>query len=346
MENSESLFCCLLPFCKAEWSRTGAKSRPGIKESSFGKEDSMEKTFTVDLIVPAYKPGRELDLLLEKIQEQTHKVRKIILVNTEKAYLDENRYKDIKNLQIHHIKKSEFDHGRTRDFGAKLSDADILVFMTQDAVPKNERLIENLLGPFENPEIGAAYARQLPADDCREVEKFTRAFNYPAQSSVKSLKDLDRLGIKTFFCSNVCAAYRRDLYESLGGFVKKTIFNEDMIFAGNIIKSGKSIAYAADAEVVHSHNYGNMEQLRRNFDLAVSQEDHPEVFAGVKSESEGIRLVKKSAAHLVRIGKPWLIPDLIIKSGFKFIGYKLGRKYRSLPQWLINRLTMNLAYWL
>lgn len=65
--------------------------------------------------------------------------------------------------------------------------------------------------------------------------------------------------------------YRRSIYEKLGGFVKHTIFNEDMIFAGKLIQEGYAIAYVAEARVVHSHNYTNRQQLHRNFDLAVSR---------------------------------------------------------------------------
>lgn len=101
----------------------------------------------------------------------------------------------------------------------------------------------------------------------------------------------------------------------------------------------------AEAEVVHSHNYGNAEQLKRNFDLAVSQADHPEIFTMAKSESEGIRMVKQSAKYLVRIRKPWMIGSLLVKSGCKFLGYKLGKNYRRLPKWMVLKLTMNRSYW-
>lgn len=62
---------------------------------------------------------------------------------------------------------------------------------------------------------------------------------------MKSSADLERLGIKTYFCSNVCAAYCREIYCELGGFESGTIFNEDMIYAAKLIKSGYSIAYCA-----------------------------------------------------------------------------------------------------
>ena len=118
----------------------------------------------------------------------------------------------------------------------------------------------------------------FPIRTVRLIERYTRSFNYPDAPSVKTKKDLPKYGIKTFFCSNVCAMYRAENYWRLGGFEKKTIFNEDMIFAGKIILNGGGIAYVPEARVIHSHNYGNIEQLRRNFDLAVSQAEHPEIF--------------------------------------------------------------------
>ena len=65
----------------------------------------------------------------------------------------------------------------------------------------------------------------------------------------------------------------------------------------------------------------------------------------MRSESEGIRLVKSTAHFLIRRGKPWLVPGLVVKSGFKFLGYRAGKCYRLLPKWLILKLTMNREYW-
>ena len=105
------------------------------------------------------------------------------------------------------------------------------------------------------------------------------------------------------------------------------------------------MAYAADAQVIHSHNYSGIQQFHRNFDLAVSQVDHPEVFEGIRSESEGIRLVKQTTLHLIRSKKPYLIPSLVYKSGCKYLGYKLGQKYKKLPLWLVRLCSMSTTYW-
>ena len=324
----------------------------------------------VELIVPVYKPGEELQILLQKIRRQTYRPAKIQLLVTagEEEFSSVcRRYGEEDSpltLSFTRIEPSEFDHGGTRHRGASRSEADILLFMTQDAVPENEHLVEEMVKAMawepmitpcsaissKSPElaptrIAAVYARQLPTADCHFIEQYTRQFNYPAQSRVKTAEDLPRLGIKNYFCSNVCAAYRRDVYGQLGGFERRTIFNEDMIFAAKLIKAGYAVAYAADARVIHSHNYSGLQQLHRNFDLAVSQAEHPEIFAEVPSEGEGIRMVKSTAAYLCKCGKAYLVPKLVWQSGCKYLGYLLGKKYRKLPGKLVLWLTMNQRYW-
>lgn len=311
----------------------------------------MEDRKKVDVVIPTYKPGKKFSRLLKMLQRQTWPVGKIIVMNTEKSFWNEHGFEGIKNLEVHHLTKEEFDHGETRNRGMRFSRADIVVFMTDDAVPADEHLIEALVKAFEQrgPQGEAvimAYARQLPDKDCPLAERYTRSFNYPEESCVKTRADLEQMGIKTFFASNVCCAYDREKFWFQGGFIRRTIFNEDMIFAGKaLLQDDYAVAYVAGARVIHSHNYNCRQQFKRNFDLAVSQADHPELFGCVRSESEGIRLVKSTARFLIRRGKPWLVPGLVVKSGFKFLGYRAGKCYRLLPKWLILKLTMNREYW-
>ena len=299
----------------------------------------------VDVLIPVYRPDGKLTELLKRLKMQNYPIHRVILMNTEEKHFPSELTGIWDRVEVYHLAKEEFDHGGTRDRGVRMSTADLVLCMTQDAMPADETLIEELVKPFDDPEVWAAYARQLPNEDCREVEKYTRSFNYPEQSMVKTKEDLDRLGIKTFFCSNVCAAWRREKYLELGGFVKHTIFNEDMILAGTMIKQGGKIAYCAKAKVIHSHNYSAFQQFHRNFDLAVSQTMYPEVFGGIRSESEGIKLVKKSLSYCIKIGKPWLMIQVVTQSAGKLLGYKMGQRYRSLPMWLILRCTMSPSFW-
>jgi rhamnosyltransferase len=320
-----------------------------MEQQSTIQTESIDKhnNYTVDVIIPTYRSDEKLTKLLKMLYQQTVKPNKVLILHTEEFQGQEQMLPEIKesNISVIPINKKDFDHGGTRKYGASQSSADILMFMTQDAVPKDEFLIEKLLEPYSDPWVSATYARQLPDENADLVERYTRHFNYPKQSRVKSVDDLDELGIKTFFCSNVCATYRNSVYHKLGGFVEKTIFNEDMIMAAGMIRDDYRIAYVADAKVVHSHKYTYLQQFTRNFDLGVSHNEYVEVFHGVKSESEGIKLVKNTLAYLIEKKKYYLIPELILSSGFKFLGYQMGVRYDILPKDFIVRCSMNKSYW-
>jgi len=253
-------------------------------------------SLTVDVIIPTYHSDDKLDRLLIMLYKQTVKPRRVIILHTRDNEDQEQPLPQIEgsNISVVAIEKKDFDHGGTRKYGASLSDADILLFMTQDAVPEDELLIEKLLEPYEDPQVAASYGRQLPQAGDNLIERYTRYFNYPKTSRVKSKEDVAELGIKTIFCSNVCASYRNSVYKSLGGFVEKAIFNEDMIMAAAIIEAGYSIAYVAEARVIHSHNYTYLQQFSRNFDLGVSHRQYDWVFKNYRTESEGIKLVKRN----------------------------------------------------
>ncbi len=304
----------------------------------------------VDVIIPVYRPTHKLFALLDALLKQSVPVNHIFLVNTEEKYFENlitgtNFWQKYKNITVKHIARREFDHGYTRRRAVQESKSPYFIMMTDDAVPTDAYLVERLLAPLVTQKAAVSYARQIPTKECGVIERYTRTFNYPSQSRIKSAEDLQELGIKTFFASNVCAAYCREKYEEAGGFVKKTIFNEDMILARRIMDKGYKIAYVADATVVHSHNYTGLQQLKRNFDLGVSHAQFPEVFGNIKTESEGIRLVKQTSVHLFSVKKPWLIIKLVWHSGCKYIGYFLGKRYQKLPRGLVKKCSMNKEYW-
>lgn len=302
---------------------------------------------TVDVIIPAYRPGKEFEKLLDSLSTQNYPVEKILVMNTEEKFWNTAWEKKFPKVNVVHLKKADFDHGGTRCRGARLSDSDIMVFMTQDAVPADRNLIGNLIRPLqENSKVGAAYARQLAREDCAYLEKYTRRFNYPETSSIKWEKDTGIYGIKTYFCSNVCAAYRKETYLELGGFPYPVIFNEDLIFAAGAVRSGWKIIYKADARVIHSHEYTYRELIRRNFDQGVSQACHPEIFGKVKSEKEGMHLICTLVKKLLKERKYLQIMQLFVESGCKYLGYQMGKHYGRLPESLIMKLTLNRNYWI
>ena len=303
----------------------------------------------IDVIIPTYKPGAEFVRVIRGLHNQSVKINRVIIMNTEEAFFkgvanDLQKFIDEGFVEVHHILKQDFDHGNTRREGIAKSKADIFVMMTMDAVPADDRLIENLIRPLSDDKVAASYARQLPKEGASRREQITREFNYPDVSVLKSSKDYDRLGIKTFFCSNVCCAYSRRIYDKLGGFVTRAIFNEDMIYAGQAVKQGYMISYTAEAVVYHSHDYGAIEQFRRNVDLGISQADHPEVFDGFRSETEGVRMVKMVITKLIKGGRWYEVVPYVWISAWKLMGYRMGKSYKKLPRALVKACSTNPDY--
>lgn len=307
---------------------------------------------SVDVIIPSYKPDMRFISLLKRLVKQSVKPGKIIIINTDKSEWEALGFGGIisessellKACVIRHIKKSEFDHGRSRNFGVSLSDADAFICMTQDAVPCSRHLIENLISSLDN-NVGISYARQIPYKDSGLIERFTRRYNYPENSYIKSASDVEKYGIKLYFASNVCAAFDRKCFDKLGGFPEGLVLNEDMIYASRLIKSGGSIYYSSKACVYHSHEYSGFMQFKRNFDIGASQSAYSDVFSGFKSEGEGKRLVKETALYLAEHGALYLLPKLFYISLCKYAGYLMGKRYKKLPPAIIKMCGLNHTYW-
>lgn len=304
----------------------------------------MDKLPKISIIIPTRNAEVYIENLLGRLLEQTIKPLEIIVIDTNSKDKTREICEENKLVKFIHINDGEFDHGGTRNVAAKEASGNILVFMTQDALPENEYFLEEIIKNLGEDDIVASYGRQMPREDANVLEKFARNFNYSDKELVKSKEDIEKLGIKTFFMTNVCSAFITKEFWKMGGFPQNTILNEDMIISSKFILSGKKVHYASNARVIHSHNYTYMQQFKRNFDIAVSLVDYGEILKYANSESEGVKYVKQAIKHLVNIKKIYLIPNLIIDSGFRFIGYKLGMNYKKIPMKYVKKMSMHSFY--
>jgi len=299
----------------------------------------------VSVIIPTLQAGEALRALIEALRGQTLAPREILVIDS--ASTDGTpELASACGVRVIGIDRKDFDHGGTRNQAASLAVGEVLVFMTQDAMPEHPEMLERLVAPLlANDRIACAYARQVPRAEAGVLERLTREYLYPQSPEVKWETDLPRLGLRTFFCSNVCAAYRREVFERLGRFPSPVLFNEDLFFAARCILEGYGVAYAADARVVHSHDYTLGQQFRRYFDNGVSMSGNDWVYARSGVARSGSGLVLAVARELIRGGQMRYIPQLLAESAAKFIGYQLGKRHRLLPAALCRRFSMHRGIW-
>jgi rhamnosyltransferase len=244
------------------------------------------------------------------------------------------------------VAKKQFNHGGTRLMAAQmLSSAEILVYMTQDAVLAGPTALANLVAPFKDPDVAAACGRQLPRVGAKAIEAHARLFNYPPTSDVRSLASRERLGIKTIFLSNSLAAYRRSALMKLGGFPINVIFGEDTVVAARLLLAGYKVAYAADACAYHSHSYTVLQEFKRYFDIGVLHSRERWLLDEFgRTTGEGKRFILSELRYL-REKDASQIPSALVRDGVKYIGYRLGQAEAWMSLYLKRRLSMHPGFW-
>lgn len=287
----------------------------------------VSKTYnpTVSVIIPTLNAGKELDKLLCILEEQTYPIKEIYVVDSESTDETVSICRKSKNVKLVTIKRNDFDHGRTRDMVLRQTTGEVVVFITQDCLPANNSFVEELIRPLEKSNVAVSTGRQLPKANATEIERLIRLFNYPIESGTRSIDDIPKLGIKTFFCSDVCAAYKRGVYIELGGFDYPVKTNEDMFFAAKAINAGYQVYYASKAEVFHSHNFSLKQQYRRNYLQGYEIERHKEILKCVSQDAEGFRLVKFVSCELLKRLRIFSFIYFGFDCITRYIGSKNGR---------------------
>ena len=255
----------------------------------------------VSVIIPTLNAERFIEPLLAALEAQTLPPEEIIVVDsssTDRTVQMVGRHPKARAIVI---PAASFDHGGTRDMAAREATGDALLFMTQDAMPADDRLIETLVGALVDPSVAAVYARQLPREDATPRERLVRRFSYPERSSVRD--GASRLGLRTYYLSNVCAAYKRGVYLELGGFETKLRSNEDMLFAAKAIGAGYRIGYCAEARVIHSHNMTLAGQYRRNKLQGYELARHRALLGDDSPVGSGRQMLRFVTAGLLRQGR-------------------------------------------
>jgi GT2 family glycosyltransferase len=299
----------------------------------------------VGLVIPTLNAGRRWVECLAAVRAQSLVPQRLLIIDS--ASTDQSVALAQKaGFEIVRIDRSEFNHGGTRQWAVEyLSDCEIVIFLTQDAIPASTESIAEIVRCFDDTSVAVAYGRQLPHQGAAAIESHARVFNYGPRTFKKDAAAAKKLGTKAFFCSNSFAAYRRLILLDLGGFSRELILGEDMEFAARAIKAGYSNVYCATAPVYHSHDYTLAQIVERYFDIGVFDEKNPWMREQFGSHGgEGLRFLVSELRYLA-VNAPLEIPRALIQTAGKLVGYRLGRIQRLLPTVLKRKLSMLPSFW-
>jgi rhamnosyltransferase len=300
----------------------------------------------ISVVIPALNGEAPLAELLASLRIQTVDPHEILVLDSSSSD-NSAAVASSYGAQVHMIDRLDFDHGGTRSYGARCATGEIVVFLTQDVILAHRRVLELLVRPLlEDDGIAISYGRQLPTFDANPIAAHLRHFNYPPASSCRSFADHESQGLATIFNSNSCAAYRKADLAAIDFFHAGLIFGEDTLAAGQLLKSGKKIAYSSEATVYHSHNYEWGEEFSRYFDIGVLHAEQRWLLDTYGTTAgRGKRYVSSGVSYLYKRGCYGLIPDFMVRVVLKLCGYQLGKRYKRFPARLAVKLSMNKNWW-
>lgn len=203
----------------------------------------------VTVLIRILNPGDDLPALLDSLSRQTMAPREVLVVDSGStdgsAQLAESR-----GARLVHIAPAQFTHARSTNLGFREARGDVVAMLSQDALPRHDRWLEELVAPLADPAVGAVFGRQVARPVCFPIERWEIERSYPVS------------GRPQVVYSNVNSAARRSVWETRP-FDESLSIAEDRVWALSLQEQGHRVEYVPNAEVLHSHTYTLREVYRR-----------------------------------------------------------------------------------
>ncbi len=239
----------------------------------------------VSVVIPVKDGERYLEELLAALSREGAEEVLVIDSGSRDHTLEIVRAAGVELLRIDPV---EFGHGRTRNLGAERTAGELICFLTQDATPVPGWLDAYREAFALDERVGAAYGPHLPREDtspmiARELSEFFAGFaaggagangagamgageagaHGAGGAEAGGGPVLQRRGDPTFL-SNVNACYARACWEEIR--FREVPYSEDQAFGRDLLAAGWAKVYQPGAAVLHAHDYGAVEFMRRYFD--------------------------------------------------------------------------------
>jgi GT2 family glycosyltransferase/glycosyltransferase involved in cell wall biosynthesis len=247
----------------------------------------------VSVVIPVKDGERYLAELLDAVEREG--ADEILVIDSGSTDRSLEIVRARPAVELLEIPPHEFGHGRTRNLGAERTSGELICFLTQDATPV-EGWLEAYRAAFAlDPRVGVAYGTHRSRPDtspmiARELEQFFATFGPDDRPTIQGPGD-------PTFLSNVNACYRRACWEHVR--FRDLPYSEDQAFGRDAMAAEWLKVYQPAAAVLHAHDYGAVEFMRRYFDeyrgLRVTQ-GHVEAFRPLQA----LRTVRAETAADLR----------------------------------------------
>ncbi len=308
---------------------------------SLGKKGlEMAKKIDVSIIIPTRNAGPLFKNVLTNVFKQDYEEYEVIVIDSSSDDDTVNISKQFP-VKIVAIDSKDFGHGKTRNFGAKIAKGNFLIFLTQDAVPRNNSWLPGLIKDLNDKKIAGVYGRQIARDDAVPMEKF---FYFKMYHDKKIVWNKNNIKYDEIIFSNANSAVRKKILLE-NPFSENILVSEDMEWASTMIDKGFNILYQPLAIVNHSHDASTINLFKRYFDFGVSHSEIGNAKNKSKFVGKGFSIFMDELKYLIVKGQiTWILKALLYYFA-KFTGLMLGRNQKYIPKVLKIRLSGYRGYW-
>lgn len=212
---------------------------------------------SVTICLPVWNGKRDLERLLPVLRGQSYGGEWTILATDSSSTDGSLDVLREAGVETEVIAQKDFHHARTRQALAQRAKSDLVVFLSQDALPDGPDFLAHLVAPLDEEGVAGVCARVLPhsGDDpltkrtalsLREAEDRAERFDDPRQDPP---------------FNDVASAMRTEILEALP--FPDVRFGEDRAWARSALAAGHAIVFEPRATCFHAHRYGPVEAFRR-----------------------------------------------------------------------------------
>lgn len=299
---------------------------------------------TLSVIIPTLNADDHLERLIASLREQSLKPIEINVIDSSSDD-DTVAIAQAAGCRVQVIERHLFNHGRARNMAAENAGGKVLVFLSQDALPKDETFLYEISRPIREGKAVAVTARQLAYPGASPLEVYARKANYSAESHIRNMKDLESMGVMAYFFSNAASAVRKDVIKAIGGFPEDMVVNEDMMLCARLLHEGYSVAYQAEAAVFHSHDFNLRAQFGRYFDIGIFFDQAGDPITAQNPIRRGSVFAFGQIRYLIETGKWLWIPVSALESLMKLFAFQLGKHGKMVPQSLKRIFSRQKYFW-
>jgi rhamnosyltransferase len=305
---------------------------------TLGNVSNMVKT---SILLLTKNGGRDLEFLMSAVYRQKS-VEPFEVIVIDSGSTDETL--DLMRrfpVRLEQIPPETFHHSRTRNFAAGVAKGDIIVFLSQDAIPASEEWLGTMISNFDDPAVGAVYGRQIPKPGSSIEREDALSALYGEHKIVKDPAHRNGLGYRYYHFSDANAAIRRSVWEALRFPENLRVF-EDIGIAKRILDAGWKIVYEPRSSVFHSHSHTTVDLFKRYFDIGYTLKildiwDAPGTRKSLIRDAR--RLLKEKIRRVGEGGGGRQVGVSIRQDVAKSVGLFLGLNQRHLPLVLKRHLS-------